>query len=702
MAFEPRTTPTRDLLAVDAGSDVHDLAEIKRASTASAAVRPARASVSAIRAAALPADRATVDVTKTMMAFSAQILDRMMAGGTTTTLEVRGPHAEQYATLQLVNGDLTHVQCTTPALSLGRRLIRSGNLTDDRYGHFLDLMLKTPDARLGQLLLDENALTRPQLHAALCQQLLRKSLHILRWNQALYAEAPDANFAATELVGSEPVRATRLQLAFSLAKCEALLQIHAVYSEQGEAFARVRSNRDGIARELELSPALTRLVRRMDGQENLQKLAAAGGDDAWPLLDALHATGTLELSDAPPSRLAPRSPTMLREASEQSAGGVEDSSGLHAFLAATDESGASLTNAASSGDLDKAAIAETSVQGQANQEADSSAAAGASDASGDSSASANLGKMRLRSVTLSVRKVPMEHDGSERSLRLLAELHFLNGRNFAKFMQFSRSVAAFEHALSLLPRAFEYALYVAWARFRLDQTNGAQHREKLRQVAGDALVLEPTLAFAYYALGELAYDEGAETDASVHFGEAVLLDPGLTEAHTRLRAIEKKQRARELALEATREMDAAEEAFRLATAHLPRQAPEPTLASSPPTAQEPAQSVRSESILSKVAASVRVRVASKVPREKITTPPPSTTIAVMPPVIPKAAKVPSFHGPETTSGPARALTSTGEPPQAATKVESEQVPTRASSTRLSVILAVLALVAALAYAFTHS
>ena len=83
MAFEPRTTPTRELLAVDAGSDVHELAELKRTSTASAAARPARASASAIRTAVIPAGHAPDDAAKTTMMFSAQILDRTMAGGTT-------------------------------------------------------------------------------------------------------------------------------------------------------------------------------------------------------------------------------------------------------------------------------------------------------------------------------------------------------------------------------------------------------------------------------------------------------------------------------------------------------------------------------------------------------------------------------------------------------------------------------------------
>jgi len=128
--------------------------------------------------------------------------------------------------------------------------------------------------------------------------------------------------------------------------------------------------------------------------------------------------------------------------------------------------------------------------------------------------------------------------------RLLAEQAFQAGKAHVRANDMKAAAVELKKAAELFPQ-IEYELWAAWTAMRADKDGEAGHVAHVKQLAETAIEQDPSLGFAYFALGHLALRAFDANRAKELFAKARALDPAAsTEAKdVRLKAKEKEAKA---------------------------------------------------------------------------------------------------------------------------------------------------------------
>ncbi len=139
-------------------------------------------------------------------------------------------------------------------------------------------------------------------------------------------------------------------------------------------------------------------------------------------------------------------------------------------------------------------------------------------------------------ATLATPRQPMD--------RLLAEQAFQAGKAHVRANDMAAAAVELRRAATLFP-AIEYELWAAWTEMRADKTGEASHVAGVRALAEKALEEDPSLGFAYFALGHLALRARDAVRARELFAKARALDPATTTdaKDVRLRDAKKQEEA---------------------------------------------------------------------------------------------------------------------------------------------------------------
>jgi hypothetical protein len=447
----------------------------------------------------------------------------------TGVLEVEGEEA--YAVVYLAEGIPVFAEEGTLGESLGRVLLREGQLSSAQYTRVLERMTSTPmgseQLRFGEVAIALGFLTEEQLTLALREQVRLKVLRCVQW------EAPVCGFrsAADEVaevvhypcpVG--PVVLDGIRRFFDAERAERSWRLVANDCPGLRELLAAVSHRFGMQpRERELLGALdgltpTRVLLLRADQNALrmaQLICALGISDeiVWHPPEAVamvaapnRAAGEL-LSSPEPRADADHDPLSEPRPLPRM---DDDSPASYAADANTDSEPPSTRTLARLVDSDEAR--RSRLAPQVTQLAGPP---------GDPAAS----------PAEPARVVPSRPPVTQHQDRLRAEQQFQAGKRQLGAKDYRAAELAFAEASRLFPGAFEYLLYAEWARFLTLTRPGDKllKRKDLRSLAVRVLRQNRSMAIAHYVLGQLALMDGDQAGAVTAFRLACRLDPAEAE-----------------------------------------------------------------------------------------------------------------------------------------------------------------------------
>jgi tetratricopeptide (TPR) repeat protein len=148
-----------------------------------------------------------------------------------------------------------------------------------------------------------------------------------------------------------------------------------------------------------------------------------------------------------------------------------------------------------------------------------------------------LGRVKLHRVTVSLFRVPKRDPRSPREARLLAEIHYVNGRSLMFVSNWQRAKESFASAEQLWPACLEYAL--------LRRVCEANEREVSHDVSSLNLLAEmldadPFCPAAIFTHACLCMETGDDESALTAFELALAVEPRFPEATQKLKVLRKR------------------------------------------------------------------------------------------------------------------------------------------------------------------
>lgn len=458
-------------------------------------------------------------------------------------IDVRGGGAR--VRLFVEDGAVVFADEGTIGETLGRILVRENVIREDQYNAALERMAElstrgTP-ARLGEVLLEMKVLTKAQLDAALSAQVRQKVVRAIAAGSSSYRfiECHGAlQVAARFATPVEPLALAALRLAPEDQVEELLdLALTRYPALRGDGTTRGGALRAETLKRVEafgFQPEERAFVLALDGTRTSAEILADTTDvSPAVVLSALLLTDCLDL-----------------HASAPGAGRPSTSAAAPGKKPALRRLATPATPQRAIRPVVKKKAAPSSVRPHAIEEKEHARAVAARLKAAQTAkkavqstpppavvaATEKHGELALwkAEASLSTPKAPLD--------RLLAEQAFQAGKAHVRANDMAAAAVELKRAAELFP-AIEYELWAAWTAMRADKAGEASHVPTVRALAEKALEQDPSLGFAYFALGHLALRARDPVKARELFAKARALDPAATTdaKDVRLREVKKDE-----------------------------------------------------------------------------------------------------------------------------------------------------------------
>jgi hypothetical protein len=386
--------------------------------------------------------------------------------------------------------------------TLGRLLLRRGEISEQDYGRVIDRMteglIRNETVRMGEVLVELGILSAGEVYEALERQIREKIVDCFQWSEIECVFRPlDAVPEDLSPFRVPPVPALVLEgirAHFDAERLGPLLD--------GEAarFPVLAGDWGELTRLLQLAPEEQKLVRGVAGQRTLAEVRSQAGLDplrASQLLAALLLTRAVELrTERARPAAAPAPPAKPQQAAPES------------------RSRAAPRPATPAGAGETAQAAER--------------------------ARRSLDALR-RSPTQAARPAP---PADAKQARLEAEQAFRRGQRMLEQNLLGAALREFAQAVALQGDQAEYQLAFAWTEFLA--AKGDEQRaltmSKARNAAKTLLAQDRNSAKAHTILGRFLYEEGELEAAARHFHVAAQSAPNDREVQRWLRLIEGRRK----------------------------------------------------------------------------------------------------------------------------------------------------------------
>src|ERR687892_2199726 len=231
------------------------------------------------------------------------------------------------------DGDVYFAQSSLKKEPLGQKLIRSGSLTEPQLLKALDLHASTGQ-RVGEILLEQGAITQEQLVGAVAEQIEDAAFDLLRW------ELGEFLFEAHERFEVEiPISVSVENLIMEASRRLDELDVIQRKIPSADVVLKVAPAPPEGARQINISPEEWRLLVLVDGSRTVGEVCEMAGLDDFSGIRTLYgmiSSGLLDIAELGPSdseevMLTPPSPvdTSMQtpaEMAEEPAAEVEEES----------------------------------------------------------------------------------------------------------------------------------------------------------------------------------------------------------------------------------------------------------------------------------------------------------------------------------------------------------------------------------------
>ena len=196
------------------------------------------------------------------------------------------------------DGDVYFAQSSLKKEPLGQKLIRSGSLTEAQLLKALDLHASTGQ-RVGEILLEQGAITQEQLVGAVAEQIEDAAFDLLRW------ELGEFLFEAHERFEVEiPISVSVENLIMEASRRLDELEVIRRKIPSGEVVLRVASAPPEGARQINISPEEWRLLVLVDGSRTVGEVCEMAGLDDFAGIRTLYgmiSSGLLDIAELGPA-----------------------------------------------------------------------------------------------------------------------------------------------------------------------------------------------------------------------------------------------------------------------------------------------------------------------------------------------------------------------------------------------------------------
>jgi hypothetical protein len=458
--------------------------------------------------------------------FVSELLEAHRAART-GALEVEGEGA--YSVVYLADGIPVFAEEGTLGESLGRVLLRDGQLTSDQYTHVLEQMTSRPmdseQLRFGEVAIALGFLTEEQLTLALREQVRLKVRRCLQWEAPVCAFRSSAEEVA-ELThypcAVQPVLLDGIRRFFDAERVERSWRLVANECPSLREPLSVMSHR------FVMQPRERDLVATLDGSTSTRDLLLHAGEKALRMAQLICALGVSDdlvwhLPGTVAQATAPRRGHFDAPSSPEPADADQEPHSEPRPLPRIDRDA---PEAAAAADSDPPSTRTLALL-QGGVPSDHWAAPPGQHPMPPATVHEASRAVPAATVATPARPVPSRPPVTDRQDRLRAEQLFQAGKRHLAAKENGEAVGAFSEASRLFPGAFEYLLHAEWARFLTLTRPGDKllKRKDLRSLAVRVIRQNRSIAIAHYVLGQLALMDGDRGAAVTALRVACRLDP---------------------------------------------------------------------------------------------------------------------------------------------------------------------------------
>jgi hypothetical protein len=406
--------------------------------------------------------------------------------------------------------------------TLGRILVRDGQITQDQYARIIEGMtgsvIGAEQMRFGEVAVMLGFLTPDQVNEALARQVERKIERCIQCDlgHCAFREALDElEGIAHYPVQVEPLVMQVVRTSFDEARVSMMLEGAA------SSYPELVVPADAISERFKMDPTEAAFLGEIDGSQMVFQLmyqSAIGSQRASQIIAVLIAAETIMLHDEPLLKAQP-TPGPESEPEWQRPQPLLHPEPVPAPAPATkpapdhaprhrDPSAPSLDNAARRSRLLQMTRQFTTASSTSEERPIPPAPAPAPAPS-------------------TAAEPPQPPPAAPKDSRVRAEQLFLSGKRHAVNERWRLALPQLEQAARLYPQAAEYALYAEWARFQTlsNSDQMAALANTMKKMALDALQQDKQLAFAHHVLGQIQMMQGDDKAALRSFRVATKLDP---------------------------------------------------------------------------------------------------------------------------------------------------------------------------------
>jgi hypothetical protein len=408
--------------------------------------------------------------------------------------------------------------------TLGRILLRDGQITQDQYARIIEGMtgsvIGAEQMRFGEVAIKLGFLTPEQVNDALARQVKRKVERCVECElgHCAFRDAPDElEGIARYPIRVEPLIMRIVRTAFDEARVAMMLEGAA------SSYPELVVPPDTIAQRFEMDPAEAAFLSDVDGSRMVFQLiyqSGIGSQRASQIIAVLLAGEAVMLHEEPLLRPgASPKPEPLPEIRQPQPLLRPDPVPAPAAAKKPASDGAPRQAAPSAPSLDQAARRSRLLR-MTRQ------ITGAS-LTGDERPAQPIPAPAPAPIAEVEAEPPKPPPNVAKDSRLRAEQLFLSGKRHAVNERWKLALPQLEQAARLYPEAAEYALYAEWARFQTlsNPTQMGALANTMKKMAMDALQQDKQLAFAHHVLGQIQMMDGDDKAALRSFRVATKLDP---------------------------------------------------------------------------------------------------------------------------------------------------------------------------------
>lgn len=211
------------------------------------------------------------------------VLQLLALADKTGVLTIRSDRLDDEAVIHLSNGDIVFAVRRRSTRRIGQLLVRSGKLTQRELSAALEVQRADPTRRLAEILIETDAVTQDEVERQLRFQMEETIHELMAWTEGYFEFEERTEIARQQLLAAVRVEALLMEGA---RRHDEWTRFEA--KVPGSESVPVLEPADGHAAPLELGAEQWEVVAEIDGERDIQQLAADMGRSAFDVAETVY------------------------------------------------------------------------------------------------------------------------------------------------------------------------------------------------------------------------------------------------------------------------------------------------------------------------------------------------------------------------------------------------------------------------------